>query len=178
MVSAARARLVSWPDHGKGRSLDVTKKPSQPDFAHLQGLGLAISNPKTITPDECGADGQLKLEVYQELPYAPDGEGVNWVVEAADGKQLGLADLEVRYVYYAVPRVGDEVQVFSAVVSIDRKTYIRYFWIFDPGSQRLLSVLAAAVVMLDLEARRATEIPLSFRQDLEEQHHPELVLNA
>jgi hypothetical protein len=39
-------------------------------------------------------------------------------------------------------------------------------------------VLAAAVVMLDLEARRATEIPLSFRQDLEEQHHPELVLNA
>jgi acyl-CoA thioesterase FadM len=63
-------------------------------------------------------------------------------------------------------------------VSIDRKTYIRYFWIFDPGSQRLLSVLAAAVVMLDLEARRATEIPLSFRQDLEEQHHPELVLNA
>jgi acyl-CoA thioester hydrolase len=179
VVSAAKERLVSWPDRGKGRSLDLTQKPSQPDLTQLQGLGLAISKPRTIRPDECGADGRLKLEIYQELPYTsekPDGAGVNWVVEGADGKRLGQADLETRYIYYGVPRAGDAVQVFSAVMSLERKTYCRYFWVFDIGSQQLLAVVAVVVVMLDLEARRATEIPPSLRQDLEQHQHPELVL--
>ena len=181
LVSAAKDRLVLWPDHGKGRSLDLTQKPPQPDLAQLRGMGLAISKPRTIAPHECGADGQLKLEIYQELPYTsekPEGEGVNWVVEAADGRRLGQADLETRFIYYGLPRAGDEVQVFSAVVSIDRKTYSRYLWIFDLSSERLLSVLAVVVVMLDLEARRATEIPPSLRQDFEEHQHPELVQPA
>jgi acyl-CoA thioesterase FadM len=181
LVSAAKARLVAWPDRGKGRSLDLTQKPSQPDLIQLRGMGLAISKPRTIAPDECGADGQLKLEIYQELPYTSEkaeGEGVNWVVEAADGKRLGQADLETRFIHYGVPRAGDEVQVFSAVVSVDRKTYCRYLWIFDLGNHRLLAVLAVVVVMLDLEARRATEIPPSLRQNFEEHQHPELVRPA
>lgn len=178
LVSAAKARLVSWPDRGKGRSLDITQKPPQPDLAQLRGMGLAFSKPRIITPDECGAGGQLKLEIYQDLPYTSEkleGESVSWVVEAADGTRLGQADLETRFIYYGVPRAGDEIQIFSSVVSIERKTYCRYFWTFDLRSQRLLVVLAAVVVMLDLEARRATEIPPALRQNLGVHHHPELV---
>ena len=177
ICAKALMQQVEWPDHGKSRSLDLGVKPVIPDLDRLEQSGLQYSKPWIVQASECNARGEMRIDILQELHYSAEAlehAKEEWVIETADGRRLGAADLETRNTYQRVPSEGDELQIFSAVTALANKTYVRYSWVFDMQRREPCAVMAVVVVMLDLEARRATEIPDEHRAALEKRLYPDV----
>lgn len=177
VIAKARDRRVGWPEHGRGRTLDLDRKPVGLTLGQAREKDLAFNEPQTITADECDAHGFVTMRRFQHLPYIGESNtdsSSQWIVESEDGRRLGMADLETRNIVLSLPRAGDRVQACSAVVALADKTFCRYYWIFDLQLEKLLGVVAIVIAMLDLEQRRAASIPPTYRATLERHFHPDL----
>ena len=177
LVQSASESIIPWPEHGRPRSIDLQHTPATPALATLQQLELALTKPRTVEAEECDETGLYLAERFMHLPYS--GERVDdpaalWVFETADGHTLGMADLESRQLLSSLPRVGERIQSFRAEVDIARKTFYRNHWVYSLDSGRLISIASLVSVALDLDARRAVEIPPEMRAALEMRFHSEL----
>jgi len=178
LMQAAGAAVVPWPAHGKGRTIDMKVKPSSITLQQVREKRLEYRQPIIVEQEHCNENGFVLPESLNHLPYHGDSvteESSDWIVETNDGRRLGMADLEARNVSMGSARVGDELQVFSAEVAIANKTYYRYHWIFNLTTESLVGVSSVVIVMLDLEVRRAAEIPDELREKLEARFHPSLM---
>ncbi|MDP6374434.1 MAG: hypothetical protein QF921_08240 [Pseudomonadales bacterium] len=177
VVESAAGARVEWPAHGRTRSLDLTRAPFMLQLTEARQHNLMFNQPRTIMQDECDPAGIYLAHRFQHLPYSGslvDDSSSEWVFETEDGHRLGIADLETRNVLLQLPRVGDRVQTCHAEVDIGSKTFCRNHWVFGIDSGTLLSTATTVSVTLDLDARRAVEIPATMRAAMEPQHHPEL----
>ena len=143
----------------------------------LQKLDLALTQPRQVEAEECDETGLYLAGRFLHLPYS--GERVEdpaalWVLETSDGHTLGMADLESRQLLFNLPRVGERVQSFRAEVEIGRKTFYRNHWVYSLDTGQLISIASLVSVALDLDARRAVEIPPEMRAALDARHHPDL----
>ncbi len=177
VVQSASASIIAWPEHGRPRSIDLQHAPAAPDLATLQRLDLALTQPRLVEAEECDETGLYLAERFMNLPYT--GERVDdpaalWVFETSEGHTLGMADLESRQLLFNLPRVGERIQSFRAEVDIGRKTFYRNHWVYSLDSGKLISIASLVSVALDLDARRAVEIPPEMRAALEARFHPEL----
>ena len=177
LVQRASDSIITWPQYGQPRSIDLQHLPATPELATLQQLDLALTLPRLVEAEECDETGVYVAEQFTHLPYS--GERVDdpaalWVFETSDGHTLGMADLESRQLLFNLPRVGERIQSFRAEVEIGRKTFYRNHWVYSLDSGRLISIAALVSVALDLDARRAVEIPRDMRSALEARFHPEL----
>jgi acyl-CoA thioesterase FadM len=168
---------VDWPAHGRSRSLDLERGPHELSLSTAQTLHLACTRPRIIKAEECDETGLLLRERFSHLPYSglsAEDLAMEWVFETADGRKLGIADLETRNVLYSLPRVGEQIQTYNATVDIARKIIQRAHWVFNLDSQKPISWATTVSLPLDLEARRSVEIPPSMRTTMEKHHHPDL----
>ena len=177
VVNSASESVIAWPEHGRPRSINLQETPAMPDLATLEQLDLALIQPRLIEAEECDETGLYLAEQFSHLPYSGervDDPSAQWVFETADGLRLGMADLESRQLLFSLPRVGERIQAFRAEVDIARKTFYRNHWVYSLDSGRLISIASLVSVALDLDARRAVEIPQEMRAALEARYQPKL----
>ena len=177
-VARAGRIITSLPEHGQPRSIDLDRPVPDINLAQARSLELELTQPRAIEPNECDETGVLLREQFSHLPYSGirlEELATQWVFETADGRTLGMADLETRNTLRRLPHVGDQIQTFRAEVAIARKTFQRNQWVFNVDSGQLISTASVVSVALDLDARRAVDIPTDMRKALEERYHPEFL---
>ena len=170
-----RARVASWPDRGRPRTLDLD--PPRPlALAEARRRGLALRQDRAITSDECDSHGFLLPERQADL-FWWGGRSRDRSGEPLPGWRpgFGWVTLESRSVLARLPRVGTRIQSFGAEVEVARKTTHRRHWTFDRDRGDLVGVSSMINLGFDVVARRSREIPPDVRRELEAEHQPDLI---
>jgi acyl-CoA thioesterase FadM len=168
----ARARIVTIPEHGASRSIGLETDPiaTAPGLDVLRARELAIRKVRAITPEECDADGTF---VWSNAP------GLTWGGEPIDrrlphllqagpaGERMGWASMETRMAIRRLPRRGDRIQSFSAVIGLRDKTSHRIQWAYDVERGDLLVTFEVVNLAFDITARAPMGIPSAIR-DIEQ----------
>ena len=177
IVESLTNARVEWPEHGRPRSLELSRPPFALDLAEAQRRDLASSHARAIEAEECDPSGFLEPQQFPHLAYSGtslEDPSSQWIIETEDGTRLGLADLESRNTLFTLPRLSERIQVFCADVDIARKTFRRSYWVFSLDSGALLTASSVVVALLDLDARRAIEFSPALRKRFEPRYHPDL----
>ena len=97
------------------------------------------------------------------------------VYEATDdGRRMGWASMETRLAFRRLPRAGDRIQSFSAVLAIADKTSHRILWAYDVEREDLLVSFEIVNLAFDIDARAPLRIPDRYRAAESKVLHPEL----
>jgi acyl-CoA thioester hydrolase len=97
-------------------------------------------------------------------------DGIGHYFNALRGQRpdgMGGAALEYRYVFHERPRLGDIIEVRSALKGLGNKTNHIVHWIFNVETGRCAATSEAVAVSFDLTTRKAVEIPMEVRLELE-----------
>ena len=168
-ADAARAQLVSIPAHGATRSISLATDPvgSAPPLETLRDRDLAMRKIRTISEEECNADGAYIPAFAPMLTWG--GEPANrripeMVHEGPDGLRMGWASMETRMVIERLPRLRDRIQSFSAVIALADKTSHRIQWAYDVDRGDLLTTFEVVNLAFDITARAPMSIPAHLRE--------------
>jgi acyl-CoA thioester hydrolase len=189
-LKRAAQSLVDVPAHGLPRSLDLSPPRLDVSYAEIErrfgannlfGGGPRVEDVR-VPAEACDAFGWQDLDCAQDIMFvafhamaARQGRMMGPPIAAGpDGRRIGWAMLENRQVLVAAPRAGDPIRVLSAPVKLARKTQQMRRWTFNTETGALLAVIDGVSLALDLDARRATDIPDYMRGDLEAQLAGEL----
>jgi acyl-CoA thioesterase FadM len=83
--------------------------------------------------------------------------------EGPAGERMGWASMETRIAIRRLPRAGDRVQSFSAVIGLADKTSHRIQWVYDVDAGDLLTTFQIVNLAFDTGARRPLRIPERLR---------------
>lgn len=176
VVDAGLAARVEWPEQSRPRSIDLEHDPKLLTLDEAKSRGLSTWGSRTIDPDECGKDGYFDSKFFFNLVWGreDDEDDDDWLQEH-EGRRFGWASLESRGTLFRLPRAGDRIQSFGAVVDIGAKTRNEKFWVFDLDRGDLLCTAQIVNAAFDIGARKALVIPDKQRSELEARHHPDLL---
>lgn len=178
---AGDASTSAIPEHGRPRSiaLDTAPLDTAPSLEQVQADALlAMRRPRTVEADECLPDGSYDPSSAPFLLWGGEPlEGATGPTlhPGPDGQLVGWATMENRMVVNRLPRRGDRIQSFGAVVEIRDKTTHRVMWGFDLDRGDLLVAFEVVDVALDTVSRRAVSIPEELRGHAEARFRPELL---
>ncbi len=169
VVELALASSVPIPAHGTTRSISLDTDPvaTAPELAVLQERELAMRKVRTVSTDECDADGAYLRSNAPMLAWG--GHPVNertpeMVHEGPGGIRMGWASMETRLRIARLPRAGDRIQSFSAVIGLRDKTSHRILWAYDVERGDLLITFEIVNLAFDIGARSAMSIPPHIRK--------------
>jgi acyl-CoA thioesterase FadM len=181
LLERARSAIVDVPDYGQPRSVDLA--PPRIDLRYeavKDHLPAAFSPFPTrrevrVPEEECDAFGFLNLTCAQDIMFsafavmarASDMRMGPPIERDRDGRRIGWAMLENRQFLVATPRAKDPIVTLHAPIKLNAKTQQMRRWTFNTDTGALLAVIDAVSLALDLDTRKATEIPLRFRKELE-----------
>jgi acyl-CoA thioester hydrolase len=181
--TAARARLVTIPSHGATRSISLAADPiaGAPSLAELRARELAIRKVRAVSADECAPDGSYLSTMTPALVWA--GEPVDrrfpeMLHEGPNGERMGWASMETRITINRLPRLGDRVQSFSAVIGLGDKVLHNIMWAWDVDREELLITFEIVNLAFDIGARRPMQIPESIRSAERMMLHADLAPTA
>ncbi len=168
LVRAARDRRGSAPAHGATRSISLDTDPlaRPPTLDALRAGGLAIRKVRVIGAEECDRDGTFVWAMAPGLTWGGEPAGDRapvWLHEGPDGESMGWASMETRMCIRRLPRLGDRIQSFSAVLALADKTSHRIQWAYDVDRADLLSTFEVVNLAFDITARRPMSIPARLR---------------
>jgi acyl-CoA thioester hydrolase len=177
-AKSLREAIVSWPEHGRPRSIDLDRQAFPLSLSDARERGLALRKERFVLEDECGSSGSVPAGRRQDLvwggePIAPHSGGPP-IFDLEDGSRMSMAALETRSQLIEAPRLGMRIQSFSATVDVAKKTTIRRAWVFDVVRERLLFSNTFVDIALHLGKRRSMEIPPEMRARLEASAHADL----
>ena len=177
-VEAAQAK-VAWPEHGRPRTVDLSREPAELSLREARDRGIALRQVRELREDECTDEGFFPTIRYQELvwggvPLSPQASFAPFET-LPSGVKVGWAILESRGLIRRLPRAGDRIQSFSVEVEIGRKTSYRHSWVFDVDQGDLLCLSSTVDIAFDLDRRRSIDIPSETRARLEARCQPDLV---
>jgi len=179
--AAAGPATGEIPEHGRPRSiaLDTAPLAAAPTLADARADELlAMRRPRTVEADECRSDGTYDPGAAPFLLWGGEPlEGATGPTlhPGPDGQLVGWATMENRMVIHRLPRRGDRIQSFGAVVEIRDKTTHRVMWGYDLERGDLLVAFEVVDVALDTVSRRAVPIPEELRRHAEDRFRPELL---
>lgn len=168
-AQAAAQRLhVELPDYAAPRGLELYPPRPAPTLDEAEALGMLATYHGVVSPAMCDNDGWLATRAYMGIvsDAVPNLLVQIYGVDRSDSG-VGGAALEYRFVYRRAPRAGDLITVRSAVKQVAARTYTFAHWLFDLSTGHALATAEVVAVMLDLQARRAIEIPAEIRTSLE-----------
>lgn len=173
--------VVEIPEQGRPRSiaLDTAPLDTAPTLDEVRADPLlAMRLPRTIEADECRPDGTYDPAAAPFLLWGGEPlEGATGPTlhPGPDGQLVGWATMENRMAIQRLPRRGDRIQSFGAVVEIRDKTTHRVMWGFDVERGDLLVAFEVVDVALDTVSRRAVSIPEELRGHAEARFRPDLL---
>ena len=177
----SRHDLADWPVVGRGAkrlgTLFVDRNSMVSGASVLKLMtkaleqGMAMRRPRMIEEELCDETGRVTAAQRPFVMWG--GEPLDGsepgppVYDLEGGGRMGWASLEMRSVRLGPLRAGAHVQSFGAPVEINKKTSCHRFWIFDLDSGKPLLANDVVDIALNLDERRAMEIPDRYRADLE-----------
>lgn len=187
VLQRAETERTPLPDYGAPRSLRLEPLRMDVSFDEIAarvGEGgssmMGARMEREVEPEQCDAHGFLRPG--EDLMYGPKerarmleagkvpGPTVNL---SANGHRFGWAWMETRAMVFETPRVGDVLRSIGADVAIGRKTRQSRRWIFNVATGRLVAADDLLGIALDLDARRAIDIPPEVRAELDGVYVPE-----
>jgi acyl-CoA thioester hydrolase len=162
VAKRAPALLSSVPaQYGpRGLARTAARVPPLRKDALERGMYGAYLGP--VLPEDVDASGRMNEAAFM----ARVSDGIGHYFEALRGPRahgIGGAALEYRYVFHARPRLGDIIEVRSALAGLAEKTSHICHWIFDVESGRCVATSEAVAVSFDLSTRKAVAIPDEVR---------------
>lgn len=168
VADRARTRIIEVPEHGRSRSIDLASDPvaSTPDVAVLRARDLAIRRPRTVAAMECDEDGNYLRGNAPGLVWG--GEPIDRKLPALlhdgpNGERMGWASMETRMAIRRLPRAGDRIESFSAVLGLADKTSHRILWAYDAEAGDLLMTFEIVNLAFDTNHRKPMSIPEEIR---------------
>lgn len=179
VVAAARARMVAVPPHGATRTISLATDPvgSAPTLAELRARALAIRKVRAVSADECEPDGSYLPAMAPALVWAGEpvaGRFPEMLHEGPNGERMGWASMETRIATRRLPRRGDRIQSFSAVIGLADKVMHNIMWAYDVDREELLTTFEVVNLAFDIGARRPLSIPDRIRAAESARMHPDL----
>jgi acyl-CoA thioesterase FadM len=189
VVSAASEHLVTVPEHGRPRSLDLTNPGSRVSSDELEKRGLGVGQggfgapgPYKVEADLCDPNGYLEVALGLGFTWLrrPSREEIEkdpkWVrhMRMVKERKTGWVALESRMSLFSTPRAGDELRNFSAVVARQTKTRHRMIWTFNLTSGALACIHQQVDLAFDLANRKGIEITEDLLGRLGERFEPDL----
>ncbi len=190
LLDKAEGAIVDVPPYGMPRSLDLSPPRTDAGYGDIKSRLGPISHPMfssrgeiRVPAEECDEQGFLNLTCAQDIMFSAfaaaaraAGMRMGPPIEAGpDGRRIGWAMLENRQFLVQTPRAGDPITTLSAPTKLGAKTQHMRRWTFNTDTGALLSVIDGVSLALDLDARRAIEIPPHMRAELEASLLDELV---
>lgn len=182
---AARADdlLIALPPHGASRSIALGSDPLAvaPAMAELRDRKLAMRKPRAVSAEECAPDGTYLRTMGPMLVWAGDPverDRPEMLHVTDDGRRMGWASMETRLAMRRLPRVGDRIQSFSAVLALADKTSHRILWAYDVEREDLLVSFEIVNLAFDIAARAPMSIPENIRAAETTQLHTDLAPQA
>lgn len=188
LLDQAEQFIVDVPPYGMPRSIDLAPPRTDARYEdvkrrlsdvphHFSGRGEV-----RVPAEECDEFGFLKLAAAQDIMFAAfaaiarkAGMKMGPPIEAGeDGRRIGWAMLENRQFLVRTPRAGDPIATLSAPIKLGAKTQQMRRWTFNTETGALLAVIDGVSLAMDLDARKAIEIPAYMRRELEAQLMNEL----
>jgi acyl-CoA thioester hydrolase len=168
VATRAAGLLTTIPPHGASRSIALESDPLAvaPVMAELRDRKLAMRKPRAVSAEECAPDGTYLRTMGPMLVWAGDPvdrDRPEMLHIAPDGRRMGWASMETRLAMRRLPRVGDRVQSFSAVLALADKTSHRILWAYDVERQDLLVSFEIVNLAFDIAARAPMSIPDNIR---------------
>ena len=168
VADRARAVVVELPPRGATRSISLDTDPvaSAPGLQALRDHDLAVRKVREVSPEECDADGSFIRSMAPGLTWG--GQPVDrrlpeMLHKGPDGERMGWASMETRMAIRRLPRLGDRLQSFSAVIGLADKTSHRIQWAYDVERGDLLTTFEVVNLAFDTGARRPMTIPARLR---------------
>lgn len=173
VLARARELTTTIPAESAPRGVERTKPRVPPlrDEALQRGMIGAYLGP--VLPEDCDAHGVMSEAAFM----ARVSDGIGHFFEALRGSRavgIGGAALEYRYVFHERPRLGDVIEVRSALKGLGRKTSHICHWIFNVESGLCAATSEAVAVSFDLTTRKSIEIPAEARSAMEQRIVPDL----
>jgi len=171
VVEELQAQRIKVPEHGRPRSIDLDASTKAPTLEEALEQGMAMRRPRMIEEELCDETGRVTAAQRPFVMWGGEpldgSESGPPVYDLEGGGRMGWASLEMRSVRLGPLRAGAHVQSFGAPVEINKKTSCHRFWIFDLDSGKPLLANDVVDIALNLDERRAMEIPDRYRADLE-----------
>jgi acyl-CoA thioester hydrolase len=129
-----------------------------------------------VAPTDCDAEGVMR----EAACMGRIADGIAHFFTRLQGgsrpEGIGGAALEYRFVFHAWPRLGDIIEVRSALSGLSNKAMQVTHYLFDAATSEHIASSQAVVVWFDLAARKAAAIPDDVRAQLTAQLIPNLAL--
>jgi acyl-CoA thioester hydrolase len=175
----ATGLMTTIPAHGASRSIPLASDPlaTAPAIADLRDRDLAMRKARAVSAEECASDGTYVRTMAPMLVWggAPvDRDTPEMLHTTDDGRRMGWASMETRLAIRRLPRAGDRIQSFSAVLELADKTSHRILWAYDVDCEELLVSFEIVNLAFDIEARAPMSIPDNIRGHETRVLHPEL----
>lgn len=173
VLERAQPLMTTVPDAYAPRGITrvAPRPPPKREEALARGMYGAYLSP--VLADDVDASGSMTEAAFM----ARISDGIGHYFQALRGPRsqgIGGAALEYRYVFHERPRVGDIIEVRSALKGVGNKTSHICHWVFDVESGRCAATSEAVAVSFDLETRKAIAIPDDVRAHMEKQVLPDL----
>jgi acyl-CoA thioester hydrolase len=186
VVAHANARRIELPAHGRPRTIDMGPPRTDLDFQDVAARvtedpddHMSRRSDWTVPPEACDEHGVL-ADVGMMMfggfrPPTPDEmkRFGPMTFETEEGHRVGWASLETRMVRVSPARAGDQLCSIGAEIGLHSKVRHTRRWLFNTTTGRLVTLNDNVNIALDLDARRAIDIPPSLRKSIEARHTPE-----
>ena len=94
--------------------------------------------------------------------------------EGPNGERMGWASMETRMTINRLPKLGDRVQSFSAVIGLADKVMHHIMWTYAVDAEALLITFEVVNLAFDIGARSPMPIPAPIRAAQAALLHPDL----
>lgn len=168
-VARAAAERIEVPEYGGSRSIDLGADPmhTAPGLDEVRARGLEMREPREVLAEECDGEGRYIPEFAPMLTWGgtPIGRGArgDTLHDGPNGERMGWASMETRMASMRLPRLGDRIQSFGALIEMRDKTTHRIQWAYDLDRGDLLTSFETVSLAFDTVGRRAMSIPQHIR---------------
>jgi acyl-CoA thioesterase FadM len=174
-LQTASSCLVEAPARSRPRSLTPDKSGADLTVADFHRLGTAPHIRLEIRPEACDADGWLRTVKPRFVPenHIPQVGVMSQVWNCAPGYFWPM--IEQRDVMLRIPRAGDVLETYEAMLKVDNKAIHSANWVFEAKTGALTEVRHMVTVFFSGETRHAASLPPDLRERFEGLAQPQLL---
>jgi acyl-CoA thioesterase FadM len=163
------------PARSRPRSLPYEKLAPHLRPANFERVGIASHTRQEIRAEACDADGCLRATKPKFIPedHVPTTGVMAGVWRYAPG--YFWPAVEQRDLRFRVPRRGDVLETYEAVLGVEGKAVHSANWIFEAASGELVEARHMITVFFDSRTRRSESLPPDLLGYLNGVARPELL---
>jgi hypothetical protein len=166
---------VEPPPKSRPRSLTPDKSAATLGVEDFRRMGIAPHIRQEIGPEACDANGWFKPEKPRFTPetHIPQVGVMAQVWNCAPGYFWPM--IEQRDLKRRIPRAGDVLETYEAMLRVDGKAIHSANWVFEAKSGALTEVRHMVTVFFSGETRHAVSLPHELRERFEGLAKPQLL---